>query len=160
MTTNSSGASARKPFTGWHMTAVLCAFFGVVIAVNLVNAYYAARTFGGMVVENSYVASQKFNGWLEQAREEKALGWKLAVTRAPSGRLDVQLASAQQPMTDAHISAIARHPLGRLPERPLTFRATGQGHYESNEALPLGRWIVHLEARAHGKMIHHIVDLQ
>ena len=50
-----------RRFTGWHFTAIITAFFGVVIAVNLTMAVFATRTFGGVVVENSYVASQTFD---------------------------------------------------------------------------------------------------
>jgi nitrogen fixation protein FixH len=43
------------------MAMILVAFFAVVIAVNLLMARLAISTFGGVVVENSYVASQHFN---------------------------------------------------------------------------------------------------
>lgn len=152
--------STRKPFTGRHMAMILVAFFGVVIVVNVINAYFASSTFGGLVVENSYVASQEFNGWLEKARAEKALDWSFDLKRGTRGHLDASLSSAGMPMTDAHITALARHPLGRLPERSLGFRDNGAGRYESVEALPAGRWILHVEAKAHGHAIHRIVDLQ
>ena len=54
----------QRAFTGRHMAAIMVAFFGVVIVVNLLNARLASSTFGGEVVENSYVASQDFNRWL------------------------------------------------------------------------------------------------
>ncbi|OJY70046.1 MAG: nitrogen fixation protein FixH [Sphingobium sp. 66-54] len=149
-----------RTFTGRHMAAILISFFGVVIAVNLVMAWFATSTFGGLVVDNSYVASQKFNGWLEKAREEKALGWTLDAARGPGDRLAVTLGSDGAPLTDAHVTAHARHPLGRLPERILTFRAAGDGRYESREPLPAGRWIIHLRAEAHGQTLNRIVDLQ
>ena len=65
--------SGRK-FTGWHMTGILVAFFGVVVSVNVFMAQAAISTFDGTVVDNSYVASQKFNGWLDKAEAQKALG--------------------------------------------------------------------------------------
>lgn len=150
----------RRVFTGKHMAAILVTFFGVVIGVNLVMAHYASSTFGGLVVENSYVASQKFNGWLERAREEKALGWTLDAGRETDGRMLVTLSTAEGPIDAAHLSALVRHPLGRAPERTLRFHSKGEGRYESIERLPAGRWIVHLEARADGDMIRRIVDLQ
>jgi len=149
-----------KTFTGRHMAAILIGFFGVVIAVNLVMAYFASTTFGGLVVENSYVASQKFNGWLAKARAEHDLGWSLDVQRGPTGgRLQVMLDDASLPLAGARITAIARHPLGRLPERDLRFGATGVGRYESMEPLPAGRWIVQITVSAHGKTMHRIVDV-
>ena len=62
-----------RRFTGWHMTAIMFAFFGVVVSVNMLMATLATRTFGGTVVENSYVASQSFNRWLAEARAQDRL---------------------------------------------------------------------------------------
>jgi nitrogen fixation protein FixH len=155
-----SSQTSHKPFTGKHMTMILVAFFGVVIAVNFTMAFFASSTFGGLVVENSYVASQEFNGWLKQARAEKALGWTLDVKRGPRDRLDLSLSSEGTPLDAARIDMLVRHPLGRLPERTLTFRELGGGRYESTQALPAGRWILHVEAKARGRAIHKIVDLQ
>ena len=39
----------------------MLAFFGVIIAVNVVMATLASTSWTGLVVENSYVASQEFN---------------------------------------------------------------------------------------------------
>ena len=70
-----------KRITGRTMTAILCAFFGVVIAVNILMATIATRTFGGVVVENSYVASQEYNGWLAQSRRQRDLLPEVAAER-------------------------------------------------------------------------------
>ena len=83
-----------RTFTGRHMFAILAVFFGVVIAVNFTMATFASTTFGGVVVENSYVASQHFNRWLDEAAEEKALGWQARVSRTASGRVTIDLAGA------------------------------------------------------------------
>lgn len=147
-------------FTGRHMAMILVGFFGVVIAVNMTMATLASRTFGGLVVENSYVASQKFNGWLAEARAEKALDWTLDLQRASNGRLVARLSGEGAPLAGAQLSLLARHPLGGLPERRLRFQSLGDGRYESIEALPAGRWILHVEARADGHVINRIVDVQ
>ncbi|EQB08879.1 hypothetical protein L286_01110, partial [Sphingobium sp. HDIP04] len=76
------------------MTAILAAFFAVVIAVNMLMATVAVRSFGGTVVENSYVASQKFNGWLAQARAQQRLGWRDAVTLDAERRVGLALKDA------------------------------------------------------------------
>jgi len=59
-----------KRFTGWHMTGILLGFFGIIVAVNFTMATLATRTFGGVVVQNSYVASQRYNEWLKAARAQ------------------------------------------------------------------------------------------
>ena len=134
-----------RPFTGRHMAMILVAFFGVVIVVNLIMARYASSTFGGIVVENSYVASQEFNKWLDEAETEKALGWTAKLERADGDKLSITRAGAP---ADTTVSAVARHPLGHAPDRELTFSSDSQGHYLSREELPKGRWIVRVAARS------------
>jgi len=151
---------APRAFTGRHMAAILIAFFTVVIAVNVMMARYAVSTFGGLVVDNSYVASQQFNGWLAKARKEKALGWSVDLRRGRRLHLEVTLSDADGPLTSAQITALARHPLGGRAERDLTFRPLGNGRYESRETLPPGRWIVHVKALARGRAFNHLVDLR
>lgn len=130
-----------RRFTGYHATAILVAFFGVVIAVNFVMARYAIETFGGTVVENSYVASQKFNGWLEEARREEELGWKVTAPVRDGGRLTISATDALgRPLAGADVSMIAEHPLGRAPDRNLAFEEERPGTYISKGQLPAGRW--------------------
>ena len=132
----------RREFTGRHMTAVMVAGFGIVIAVNFYMASLAVRGFGGDIVENSYVASQKFNGWLEQARESEALGWQAVTTWRPDGRLVVSVSDAPDYLG---VMATARHPLGRKPDRALGFTRIAQDTYLSDRELPDGRWTLRLE---------------
>ncbi|RKF21714.1 hypothetical protein D6851_06690 [Altericroceibacterium spongiae] len=142
-------ASPRpRPFTGKHMAAVLVLFFGTIITVNFTMARYATSTFGGIVVENSYVASQKFNGWLDEAAQERELGWDAVTTWRPDGRLALALKNVPQ---GAVVTAIARHPLGHMADRPMRFTATPNGTYLSDGALPDGRWILRLAIEADGR---------
>ncbi len=139
---------AARKFTGYHMTAILLAFFGVVIAVNVVMATYAVRTFGGTVVDNSYVASQKFNSWLAEARREEKLGWQVSDIARDGDRLVLSLSDAQgAPIAGAAVAVRAEHPLGRAPERDLAFREVRPGGYESIGALPAGRWKLRVSIR-------------
>lgn len=167
----------RKPFNGRHMTAILVAGFGVVLAVNVTMATLASTTFGGIVVENSYVASQDFNRWLDEAAKEKALGWKLDARRGAEGRVVVDLTVApailrqarderrggngpavnpvqaevvEAPGARTALSAIARHPLGRLPDTGLTFRREG-ARWVSVQPLPAGRWTIRFDVEADGR---------
>jgi len=139
-----------RRFTGWHMTAILIGFFGVIIAVNLTMATFATRTFGGKVVENSYVASQQFNGWLAEARAQKALGWTHDVTLGDDRIVRVAMRAGQAPLAGAIVGGVARHPLGREAEIGLRFVSAGAGRYESDRPLPAGRWHLHLRA-VHGR---------
>ena len=69
-------AFTTGPFTGKHFAVIIVAFFAVVVSVNVYMARAASSTFGGVVVENSYVASQNFNAWLAEA-DGKAVGFAM-----------------------------------------------------------------------------------
>lgn len=137
-----------RRFTGRHMTLILVTFFAVVIAVNFTMATLAIKGFGGTVVDNSYVASQAYNGWLEAARVQARLGWTAQVALDPSRHVRVTLNDAAGiRLSGAQVTGIAEHPLGRLPDRTLAFRETTPGVYTSAGALPNGRWQVALTVR-------------
>lgn len=136
----------NRRFTGWHMAAILVAMFGVIVAVNLVMARAAIATFGGVVVENSYVASQRYNGWLEAARRQRRLGWTPAFALDGRRRILVTLSRSGAPIDGAALSAVATHPLGRLPAQQLGFDTFGPGRYRSHQPLPAGRWLIRLTA--------------
>lgn len=133
--------------TGRHVAAIFIGFFAIVIAVNMLMASYAIGGFGGTVVDNSYVASQKFNGWLARARTQDALGWHQRVQLAPDRHLVLTLTGPQ----DAVVSAIAEHPLGRAADIPLRFTLRADGRYHAITPLPPGRWMVHWLVRADGR---------
>lgn len=137
----------QKTFTGRHMTAILVGFFGVVIAVNFSVARIALHSFSGVVVENSYVASQNFNGWLKDAKTEQGLGWNAKVTRDGAGRLVVDTTGMP---SSAKLTALLRRPLGTPEDRTEALTQTAPNHFISKEIDP-GRWIVRIEADANGK---------
>ncbi|WP_052757521.1 FixH family protein [Sphingobium chungbukense] len=127
-------------FTGWHMTAIIIGFFGVVIAVNLVMATLAVKTFGGTVVDDSYVAGQKFNHWLDTAKRQEASGWRADITRMASGQVRVVLYAPHGTTSQLQVTGSATHPLGRTPEQPLAFSRDGDA-FVTARALPPGRWL-------------------
>ena len=132
-----------RTFTGWHMMGIMLAFFGVIVAVNLAMATFAVQTFGGKVVDNSYVAGQRFNGWLKEARAQQALGWNWRVTREADGGVAITLRAGDEPLLGARVAAIASHPVGRMEDVTLAFAGEGDGRLVSERPLPAGRWYVH-----------------
>lgn len=135
-------------FTGRHMWMVMVGFFGLVIAVNFTMAWLASSTFGGTIVDNSYVASQKFNGWLADARAQKQLGW--TPTLALDDDRHVTLAMNEPGFAAA---GIAEHPLGRAPDVPLAFTAKPDGRLQSAAPLPQGRWRVRVTVSRGGQQL-------
>lgn len=138
-------------FTGKHMTAILVAFFGVVIAVNFVMARFAVGTFGGTVVKNSYVASQQYNDWLEAARKQRALGWTANLGLNAGRVLTLTLTKAGTSLDGANVAATASHPLGRANDIRMLLREVAPGVYIADRALPAGRWQVQVWIERHGR---------
>ncbi|TCS67561.1 nitrogen fixation protein FixH [Primorskyibacter sedentarius] len=134
----------ERKLTGWHVLAIFGGAFGVIIAVNLTLAYNAVRTFPGLEVKNSYVASQTFD---DRRAKQEALGWTvhadaqgdkvmLAITDAEGrpvqvGSLDATLGRATQVKDD------------RRPD----FQFDGTA-YVAYEALPDGNWNIRMKATA------------
>ena len=64
-----------KTITGWHVFGMFALGFGIIIAVNMTLAINAVRTFPGVEVKNSYVASQQFDA---NRTAQEALDWDVA----------------------------------------------------------------------------------
>lgn len=64
-----------REITGRHVLVGTVAAFGVIIAVNMVLAVSAVRTFPGLEVKNSYEASQVFD---RERKAQLALGWTVS----------------------------------------------------------------------------------
>jgi len=63
------------PLTGRKVFFGMAGAFGVIISVNLFLAYSAVKTFPGLEVKNSYVASQNFDA---DRAAQLALGWTVS----------------------------------------------------------------------------------
>lgn len=145
----------RQPgrFTGWHMTAILVLFFGVVFIVNFTMAHLAISTFTGEVVDNGYVASQHFNHWLAEAQREKALGWSAKVTRLKDGRLAVVVGG--RGTAGATLSGEIWRPIAKgAITQPIAFARDPAGAFVSQQALADGRWQLRLTLTAGGQKWH------
>lgn len=143
-------ARTIRPFTGWHMTAILVGFFAIVITVNVTMATFASSTFGGTVVDNSYVASQNYNAMLGRAAAQDRLGWdtEVSVDAARHVRLITRKQGVVLPLDG--ITATLSHPLGRVPATTVRFVPDGAGGMRSVEALAPGRWRLEAAVR-HGQ---------
>lgn len=143
-------AKAQKPreFTGKRMLAVILAFFGVILAVNLTLATLANTSWTGLVVENTYVASQQFNKKAEEGRAQAALGW--------TGKLTIAWGEVRYSLTDAAgkpvalhgVKVLFRHPAYEKEDKSVTLAlATGQ-EFAAQHMPKDGVWIVEVDADA------------
>ena len=150
---------APKLFTGRHMAAILIAFFAVVIVVNLIMARFALSTFGGKVVENSYVASQHYNEWLQRAEAQDRLGWDMSVRVGADRHAVLLIRKDEAPLDGLTVAATLAHPLGRAEPRAIRFVPGAGGALRSVEALPAGRWRLDLSVRHGADEARYRVDL-
>ena len=150
---------APRGFTGRHMWMVMVGFFGLIIAVNFTMAWVASRTFGGSIVENSYVASQQFNGWLRAARAQAQLGWSSTLGLDSDRHVVLAVKSAGGAGGFA-ATGTAHHPLGMAPDVPLVFAVGADGRLHSAAALPYGRWLVRIAVTRDGQVMKLAETLQ
>lgn len=143
-------ASVQKQFTGYHFLAILLAFFGTVILANGALAYFAMSSWSGLVVPNSYVASQNFNQ--ETARRQQAAS-NGATMQMALARGHVELAFKGRKGESLNVGELnmkVGHPVTAGLARSLRFSQVGLGVYKSTEPLSKGTWIGDISADIEG----------
>ncbi|MEO1159023.1 MAG: FixH family protein [Pseudomonadota bacterium] len=135
-------APDSKQFTGRHMLFAMLAFFGVIIIVNLTMAAFATNSWTGLVVKNSYVASQAFNRELEQAKLQAARGWTGDITYS-NGAVVLSLTdkTGQPVLLDASVARIGR-PAYEQEDHRVVMVHQGNGVYHAKDKLQPGIWQV------------------
>ncbi|CUH76147.1 putative integral membrane protein linked to a cation pump [Tritonibacter multivorans] len=144
MADQSAEHTGRKPreFTGWHMLAVCVGAFGVIIAVNISLAVNAVRTFPGLNVKNSYVASQEFD---TRRDAQLALGWDVsAVVEGGELRLNIRDAGGS-PVQPATLQAVLGRSTHVQDDRAVDFTFDGTAHVMPVDLSP-GKWVLRLRA--------------
>lgn len=132
--------------TGRKVFVFTVAAFSVIIAVNILMAYQAVKTFPGLEVSNSYVASQTFDA--ERAAQE-GLGWTLAPEYNAAAK-QLRLAFTDKAGYPAEVTSLAvlvgRTTESRQDMRPDFMREAGV--FVAQVELPMGKWMLQVEATA------------
>lgn len=135
--------SAAGEFRGRHMLAIMLAFFGVIVAVNVTMAVLANTSWTGFVVKNSHVAGREFNRKAEEGRRQAALGWTARLTIS-EGMVRYALADAGgAPVRPAGGTATFRRPVSDAEDTVVTL-APRDGVLEGAVVVGDGAWIVEL----------------
>jgi nitrogen fixation protein FixH len=135
-----------KEFTGRHMLIVMLLFFGVIISVNLVMAMYASSSWTGLVVKNSYVASQEFNEKAVEGREQAARQW-VPLLELRSGFVSFQIqdrSGASIPLSK--VSVTFRRPAYEAEDTTYKLTRQGDGAFGITVNILDGLWIVETSA--------------
>lgn len=147
---NTEVISATRELKGKHVLIGFLMFFGVIIAVNFTMARLASTSWTGLVVKNSYVASQKFNGELSNAQKQKALGLKSSVSYgAHTLVLSLYDADGNILIADALQADIGR-PAFEQEDKVLDFMPLPNGRNKINVALEEGVWALTVHGTVDG----------
>lgn len=135
--------TSARPLTGRKVLLIFVAFFGVITAVNIVMIYAATDTFPGLVVKNSYVASQKFDA---ERDAHEALGWS-AGAGLEDGALTVSIRDRDgAPVHGLEVSAVIGRPATDAFERIVELNPSGDV-YVARPGLPKGVWRIEIRAQ-------------
>lgn len=141
-------------FTGKHMLGAMVAFFGVIITVNMIMARFAVTTWSGLVVPNTYVASQQFNGKAAESRAIAALGYKIVLSSGADG-LSIKLTDPDGAAAVADsLVAELRRPVGTHQDRQMQLIRGSDGVYRGAGELAEGEWIATVTATSGGQTIY------
>ncbi len=138
-----------KPFTGWHMLMIMVGFFAVVFFVNAVLVFSALHSWTGLVVENSYVASQTFDADTERlAAARKDLRHQL---HYQDGQLKLDLKTVDGvPANATDIKIEIGRPADNSQDQLLALIGDGPGSYFATTKLASGVWTGNIKGRLNG----------
>ena len=130
--------------TGRHVALIAGGAFLAMLVPNIVLTVAAVRTFSGLVVPNSYIASQDF----DRARAAQlALGWQAELAHE-GGILSLRLADAAgRVVRPAALAVTVGRPTTTRSDLELVLEETPAG-YAADADLAPGNWRVEIAATA------------
>ncbi len=136
--------SKPREFTGKHMLAICVGSFGIIIAVNVYMATMAVRTFPGLEVKNSYVASQEFDS---RRAAQETLGWSVYAS-ASGNQVKLEITDREgQPVEVASLTATLGRATHVKDDQNPQFEWDGAA-YTAPALLAPGNWNIRMIARA------------
>ena len=126
-------AAAAQPgtFTGRHMAILVISFFGVIISVNIGMAVISSVSWTGLVVDNSYIASQEFEEKRLAHEAQLAAGWQSSFSHADG--------TARLIVADAANWTAEQIPPSFRPSVPIAPPSPSTRAIDLLQAVPLGR---------------------
>ncbi|RLQ87146.1 FixH family protein [Notoacmeibacter ruber] len=138
------------PFTGRHMLIIMVLFFGVVISVNLTLAFFASQSWTGLVVKNSYVASQNFEKDRAERAAQIARDWDAHVSMKDDF-LAVELKDGEgRPVERAKVTAELKGVMFDKDDQTVVLPSLPEGGYGLPVDLHAGAWVAKLTVEPRG----------
>jgi nitrogen fixation protein FixH len=152
-------SSSPKPLTGRKVLAMLVAFFGIVIVVNMTMMKLAILTLPGTEVDSAYSASLAYEKEIVAARDQNARNWTVDahVQRSGQGGATLQVEARDrngQPMSGLKFRGRFERPTDRRADLPVVLAEVGIGIYRGSapEIAP-GQWDLVLEGVSAGQRL-------
>lgn len=137
----------KREFTGRHMAAVMLAFFGVIIAVNLGMATLAVRSWTGLLAKNAYVESQDFNDRIAATEARDLKGW-VAHLSVEEDRIHYRLLDVKgHALGVEEVAVLISRPTHETDDRRLVLAPDGLGGFISAPLPAPGSWNAEVKAR-------------
>jgi nitrogen fixation protein FixH len=139
-----------REFTGRDMLFLMVAFFAVVISVNMAMAVIASGSWSGLVVKNSYVASQQFNEKTAELERSAAMDVHASLSYQ-KGEVVVQLNDTSGAVLSANsVTLRIGRPSFDGQDRNLTMSCGSDGACRAQANLGPGIWTGEVEAELSG----------
>jgi nitrogen fixation protein FixH len=152
----SRSTSSRK-LAGGMVLAMLIAFFGTVIGVNVTMMRLAISTLPGTDVDSAYSASLGYEKEIAAARDQNARHWQVDahIQRGANGEATLQVEARDQtgqPMTGLKFQGRFERPTDKRADQPVDLTEVGTGIYRGSAgAIAPGQWDLVLEGEAAGQ---------
>lgn len=127
-------------FTGRHMWFLALGFFGVIIAVNIGMAVVASTSWTGLVVSNSYVASQEFEAKRLAHEAQAAAGWRATLTFSQGMARLIVVDGAGYPVNLGEVTLQINRPVGGHDDQRIALERAPDGGYSAHIDLGTGVW--------------------
>ncbi|MDL2398336.1 FixH family protein [Rhizobium mayense] len=145
----------NRGFTGRHMLLVMVTFFSIVISVNVTMAVFASTSWSGLVVENTYVASQEFNA--------KAAAMRAMAASGIAGKLSLVGDTVRYAITNRdgspasvdQVTLLFKRPVGDGEDFQLALSKTKEGEFEATHHVQSGDWIIEIISRRNETVVMH-----
>ena len=152
-----SRSERSKPLTGGMVLAVLLAFFGTVIGVNLYMMKMAISTLPGTEVDSAYSASLGYEKEITAARAQEARRWQVEahIERGTDGAAILQVNARDasgNPVSGLTFQGRLERPADKRADQEVALAEIGSGIYRGTaEAIAPGQWDLVIEGDSSGR---------
>ena len=150
---------AGRPLTGRMVLFILLAFFGLVIAVNLVMVREAISTFGGVDTPSSYQAGLDFKAEEQAIVAQDALHWRVDVRLTPGDRGEkislTALDANGKALSGYTVTARFAHPADERRDVTVALQESSPGTYTGLGVVDPGQWTLDLAIGQGSRRLFH-----